>query len=61
MNNPIRVGLLLHPAFELLDAFGPIEMYSILGKDRAEIVTIAENAVHLGGSRNTNKHTRPGQ
>ena len=42
MNNPIRVGLLLHPAFELLDAFGPIEMYSILGKDRAEIVTIAE-------------------
>jgi putative intracellular protease/amidase len=44
VNTPIRVGLLLHPAFELLDAFGPMEMYSILGVERVEIVTIAQQA-----------------
>jgi putative intracellular protease/amidase len=39
-----RIGAVLYPGFEMLDAFGPLEMYSVLGKDKIEIVTIAERA-----------------
>lgn len=39
-----RIGAILYPGFEMLDAFGPLEMYSVLGKDKVEIVTVAERA-----------------
>ena len=35
------IGALLFPEFELLDIFGPLEMFGVLGDD-FEIVTIAE-------------------
>ncbi len=38
---PIRVGAVLFPGFELLDVFGPLEMFGLLEK-RAEIVLIAQ-------------------
>lgn len=43
MKLPLRVGAVLYPGFEMLDTFGPLEMYSALGKDRVEIITIAQN------------------
>lgn len=39
-----RIGAILYPGFEMLDTFGPLEMYSVLGKDKVEIVTVAERA-----------------
>jgi transcriptional regulator GlxA family with amidase domain len=36
-----RLGVVLFPVFELLDVFGPLEMFGILS-DRVEIVTIGE-------------------
>ena len=40
---PFRVNAVLYPGFEMLDLFGPLEMFSMLGED-CEIVTVAENA-----------------
>jgi len=34
-SSPLRVGGLLYPNFELLDLFGPLEMFSLLGGQRA--------------------------
>jgi transcriptional regulator GlxA family with amidase domain len=38
-----RLGVVLYPVFELLDVFGPLEMFGIL-TDRVEIVVAAERA-----------------
>jgi transcriptional regulator GlxA family with amidase domain len=38
---PIRLGVLLYPDFELLDVFGPVEMFTMLGKAGAQIAMIA--------------------
>jgi len=40
---PIKVGALLFPGFELLDVFGPLEMFGSLG-ERAWITMLAEQA-----------------
>jgi putative intracellular protease/amidase len=39
----MRLGAVLYPDFELLDAFGPLEMFGCLGSE-LEIVVIAERA-----------------
>jgi putative intracellular protease/amidase len=45
MSDHSRVlGALLYPGFEMLDLFGPLEMFSIIGEDRLQIVTIGEQA-----------------
>ena len=44
MNKPRRIGAVLYDGFEMLDTFGPLEMYSVLGKDEVEIVVIAREA-----------------
>ena len=41
-NAPLRLGAILYPGFEMLDLFGPLEMFSILGREKVEIVTVAE-------------------
>jgi transcriptional regulator GlxA family with amidase domain len=38
---PIKVGALVFPGFELLDVFGPLEMFGML-KERAKIILLAE-------------------
>ena len=40
---PIKVGALLFPGFELLDVYGPLEMFGSLG-ERAWITMLAEQA-----------------
>lgn len=38
----LTIGALMYPGFEMLDMFGPLEMFSVLGPDRAAIHMIAE-------------------
>ncbi len=45
----MRLGAVLYNDFELLDAYGPLEMFGCLGKD-LEIVVIAE---HKGGVKSS--------
>lgn len=45
-----RIGAVLYPGFEMLDTFGPLEMYSVLGKDEVEILTVAERAGPVGAA-----------
>lgn len=44
-NQTLTVGAIVYPGFEMLDLFGPLEMYSMLGSERVNIVTVAE---HIG-------------
>lgn len=44
MSNVKRIGAVLYPGFEMLDTFGPLEMYSVMGKEAVEIVTVAQQA-----------------
>ena len=39
----MRLGTIFYNGFELLDAYGPLEMFGALG-DKIELVTIAEQA-----------------
>ena len=47
---PLRIGGLLYPDFEMLDLFGPLEMFSLLGAERASISLIAEKAGPVASS-----------
>ncbi len=44
MSKVLNVGGLLYPGFEMLDLFGPLEMFSLLGGSRVRICTIATRA-----------------
>ena len=41
-NSRLKVGAVIYPGFEMLDLFGPLEMYSLLGSEQIEIVMLAE-------------------
>jgi transcriptional regulator GlxA family with amidase domain len=41
---PIAIGAVLYPGFEMLDMFGPLEMFSVLGSDVAVIHMVAEQS-----------------
>ncbi len=41
---PLTLGIVLYPGFELLDVFGPAEMFINVPADKLKIVMIAENA-----------------
>lgn len=49
-DKPVTVGAVLYPAFELLDLFGPLEMYSALGSERIQIHMVAEQAGPVSSS-----------
>lgn len=44
MTEKLKIGVLLYPVFELLDVYGPLEMFASLGADRVDIALIAEHA-----------------
>lgn len=44
MTERLRIGVLLYPGFELLDVYGPLEMFASLGAERVQIHVIAEHA-----------------
>ena len=38
----VTIGALIYPGFEMLDMFGPLEMFSMLGSDLVQIVMVAQ-------------------
>jgi transcriptional regulator GlxA family with amidase domain len=44
MSEPLRLGVILYPGFELLDVFGPLEMFNSVGRDRLTTHLIAQRA-----------------
>ncbi|WP_439102841.1 DJ-1/PfpI family protein [Congregibacter sp.] len=43
-NQPLQLGAVLYPGFEMLDYFGPLEMFSVLGSSLITINTVAEHS-----------------
>lgn len=41
-NTTLNLGAILYPGFEMLDMFGPLEMFSILGSEVVQIHMVAE-------------------
>ena len=44
VSRPLTLGVILYPGFELLDVFGPLEMFTAVGRDRLTTYLIAERA-----------------
>jgi transcriptional regulator GlxA family with amidase domain len=53
--SPLRVGALLFDGFELLDFYGPLEMYGLLGKE-AVITVLAEKVGAVRSSAGPSGH-----
>ena len=45
-----HLGAVLYPGFEMLDVFGPLEMFSMLGPDVLRIHTVAEQEGPVGAA-----------
>ena len=45
----MRLGTIFYHDFELLDAYGPLEMFGALG-DKIELITIAQQAGQVSSS-----------
>lgn len=45
-----RVGAVIYPGWEMLDTFGPLEMYSVLGAEEVEICVVAEQPGPVPGA-----------
>jgi putative intracellular protease/amidase len=43
-SRPFAIGAILYPGFEMLDLFGPLEMFSLLGSGVVQIHMVAEGA-----------------
>jgi putative intracellular protease/amidase len=43
-SSPRTLGAIFYPGFELLDIYGPLEMFGSLGPERLRIATVAEKA-----------------
>ena len=43
-SRPLTLGVILYPGFELLDVFGPLEMFAAVGRDRLTLHMVAEHA-----------------
>ncbi|MEM8563389.1 MAG: DJ-1/PfpI family protein [Pseudomonadota bacterium] len=41
-STPLSLGAIVYPGFEMLDLFGPLEMFSLLGPDKVRIHMIAQ-------------------
>ena len=41
---PLALGAILYPGFEMLDLFGPLEMFSLVPREQLTIYMIAEQA-----------------
>ena len=39
---PLRIGAVMYPGFEMLDMFGPLEMLSMLGPEQVQILMLSE-------------------
>ena len=55
----LHLGALLYPGFEMLDVFGPLEMFSMLGADVLRIHTVAEQEGPVGAALGAEVGTGP--
>lgn len=55
----LTVGGILYPGFEMLDLFGPLEMYSMLGPEQVNIVTVAQTTEPVTSAVSTAIHAGP--
>lgn len=56
---PLKLGALLYPGFEMLDYFGPLEMFSVLGSSRLSIHTVAEQSGPIAAAIGSEGATGP--
>ena len=40
-SRPLTLGVILYPGFELLDVFGPLEMFASVGRERLVPIMVA--------------------
>jgi putative intracellular protease/amidase len=52
---PKTLGVILYPGFEVLDVFGPVEMFMNLGASRMRVVMIAEKAGEVPSGATSDK------
>ena len=58
-DTPLIVGGLVYPGFEMLDLFGPLEMFSMLGAARARILIIGEQPAAVPSAMATDISSGP--
>ncbi|WP_439107450.1 DJ-1/PfpI family protein [Congregibacter sp.] len=46
----LQLGAVLYPGFEMLDYFGPLELFSVVGSSQIEIHTVAEQSGPVGAA-----------
>jgi len=62
MNTPTRpltLGVVLYPGFELLDVFGPLEMFNSVGRDRLITHIVAQRAGPVAAGTVADGHIGP--
>lgn len=47
---PLQLGAVLYPGFEMLDYFGPLELFSVVGSSVIQIHTVAEEAAPVAAA-----------
>lgn len=60
-SGPMTLGVLLYPGFEVLDVFGPVEMFLNVPNDKLRVVMVAEKAgpVQAGTVADQDGYTGP--
>ena len=56
----LTLGAVLYPGFEMLDLFGPLEMFSLMGSEQIEIVMISESGEPVRAAMAENLEAGPG-
>lgn len=59
MSRSLHLGAVIFPGFEMLDLFGPLEMFSMLGKAQLEIHMVAEEPGAVPASLGVDGPTGP--
>ena len=59
MSQSLKLGAILFPGFEMLDLYGPLEMFGAVGKENLEICMVAEHAGPVHASLGADGPTGP--
>ncbi|HET6472649.1 MAG TPA: DJ-1/PfpI family protein [Pseudomonadales bacterium] len=58
-SRPLTLGVILYPGFELLDVFGPLEMFAAVGRNRLVPYIVAERAGPVPAGTVADGHAGP--
>ena len=59
MSQSLKLGAIIFPGFEMLDLYGPLEMFGAVGKENLEICMVAEHAGPVHASLGADGPTGP--